>query len=108
MFLQVLSLHRGKRPKLVPPAEENLLEGVGSMVPRPTSTNQLISSLQISTCVAPQQMQRKPPFALLVVSGSGKDLGSLEGAWETGDMGPQETELLLLLEQLLFFFFSTK
>lgn len=31
MFLQVLSLHKGQRPK-EPPAEENLLEDVGSMV----------------------------------------------------------------------------
>jgi len=111
MFLKVLSLHRGKRNKLVPPAEDNLLEGVGSMVTCPISTNQLISSLQIRTCVAPLQMQQKLPSALLVISGSGKDLRvssrSLEGARETGDMVPQETELLLLLEQLLRFFHTT-
>lgn len=46
MFLQLLPLHRGKRPKLVPPAEENLLEGVGSMFPCPVSTNSLFPALQ--------------------------------------------------------------
>lgn len=42
MFLQLLSLHRGKRPKLVPPAEER----VGSMFPCPVSTNSLFPAFQ--------------------------------------------------------------
>lgn len=52
IYLKILSLHKGQIHKLVPPAEEDLLEDVRPMVTCPINTNLLISNLQISTCVA--------------------------------------------------------